>query len=404
MLKSSTVFNTELEKFGHKFITRAAEVPSGFNSIDEERAKILAILFEQFLLFDRIAIRVDRQSLALRFLIKELGINKTEELIERGIIVPVLWTPMIFTSTGMTMPDGSIDHSAVIGKPPLVTGSLVPEDSDPERHLDLLLSKYALHRDRKRIFTRKVAPKFVLPDNGLATQSADIILDAYKNNRLEKLGLAALKEPDQLDYNQRGLLAELGQDVLETSVLAEKGYSSYDKYSYFNLASDAIKAIESGYNISENTSTILKVENVADLKRLVITGAIPFERVFDIRYKKVIKEYRKWINSISESTDASYITAQYINEIKGVNKFFETNKGKFIRNISMLGIGTAIGGALAGAGGYFAGAAAGKAADLALGMFDTYILDGLLKGWNPGMFVDAIKYEAMEDATLENGR
>lgn len=53
-----------------------------------------------------------------------LGIDALRDIIECGIIVPVLWTPVIVTGTGTKMPYGTIDHSSVFGRPPLVTGSI----------------------------------------------------------------------------------------------------------------------------------------------------------------------------------------------------------------------------------------------------------------------------------------
>lgn len=138
---------------------------------------------------------------------------------------------MIVTSTGMTMPDGSIDKNAIIGQPPLVSGRFSDEDSDPEKNLDRLLGYFQLHKDRKRNFKKKALKQFILPDNSIAQKATQIVLDAYSNNRLQDLGLKAEKAPENLDLHERAKLFKLGHQVLETTVLAEKGFKSYDNYS-----------------------------------------------------------------------------------------------------------------------------------------------------------------------------
>ena len=219
------------------------------------------------------------------------------------------------------------------------------------------------------------------------------MLDAYIKGRLADLGLNNEKAPEFLDLAERDKLFKLGHQVLETSVLAEKGFKSYDNYSLFNLTKNSVRNIESAYHVSENTSEILKVENLANIQQLVFENKIPFDRVFDIRYKPDIKNYRKWINSISVNTDTGAVTKEYIDEVVGKNKFFESTGGKFVRTVGMFGVGTGIGAAIAGPVGAVAGAVLGKAADFSLALLDTYILDGILKGWNPRMFVDAVKDE-----------
>ncbi len=402
MPETHIVFNDQISLYSQRYISKTAPIPEGFEKSSEiQKEKILALLFEQFLLFDKIAIKIDHQNLELYFLIKELGINKVEELLDNRVLIPVLWTPLIVTGLGMRRDDGTTDESSIIGQPPIIAGALSGDVANPEYIIDKVLSYFNLHKDRKRIFKRKVVGKIILPDNKIANKSAEIVIDAYIKGKLVNLGLEPIKEPTKLNREERDKLFQLGNHVLETTVLAEKGYKSYDKLPDFTLTKDSIRSIESAYHVSENTSTILKIENLANIQDYVLTNKIPFERVFDLRYKKNIKEYRKWINTLSVDTDTKEITKEYLDEVEGKNKFFESTGGKFIRNVAMLGIGTGLGAALAGIGGAAAGMIAGsKATELGLSLFDSYVIDGILRGWNPRMFVDEIKYEVTEEATL----
>lgn len=88
---------------------------------------------------------------------------------------------------------------------------------------------------------------------------------------------------------------------------------------------------------------------------------------------------------IGEDFNAQEITEEFINQIKGNTKFFETSAGKFVKNLATFGISTALGAALVGPTGLVAG--------FSLGLLETYWLDNLLKGKNPSMFIDDIKKE-----------
>lgn len=380
MDKRNTVFNDQLELFGLRYITKVAPIPPGPEfTMEAQRKILLSILFEQFLLFDSVVIKLERSNLGLHFLISILGIDKVEYLIEKDVIKLLLWTPLIVTSIGRKREDGTLDESVVIGTPPLVSGNYVESDSDPEKNIETALSYFNFSRERKRTFIRKIRDKYLFPKNELTSKATTIIIDAYKNNRLEALGLKYEKDPENLNVTERGLLQKFGHDVLDTSVLADMGFKSYNKYSIYNISESSIKQIESAMKISDGTSQIFKIENVPDIKSLVLDNILSFDSVFDLRYKSVAKSYRKWINNVSNNEDALPITKEYIDAITGKHKFFESSGGKFMKILGMFGIGAGLGAFL------------GPISDLGLGLFDTYILDGILKGWNPQMFVDQIR-------------
>lgn len=403
MAESSIVFNDEIETYINKF--HAKRIPLSVNenpSIDFQKRKLLALIFEQFLLFDKIAFKVDLESNYLHFLFEIFGINKLEELLDHNIIKLVLWTPMIVIKSGRMKSDGSMDDTIILGEPPLFSMNLSYENADPEKRLEVFFNKYPFHKDRKKSFIKRTLKQFVIPENSIAENSAKIVIEAFQNNRFSNLGLKADKEPEFLNGEERRKLSVLGNQVITTTVLANSGFKSYNNHSYFILSKESVTHIESALNVSKNTSTIFKIDNIANIQSLVLDNKIPFERVFDIRYNKNIKHYRKWINSISENTNAEDITREYLDEVQGKNNFFGSALGKFVRTVGMFGIGSGIGAAVSGVEGAAIGGTIGKATDFGLALFDSYILDGILKGWNPRMFVEEIKYEAEPPEGLKN--
>lgn len=356
----------------------------------EQDRQILAGLFEQLLIFDKITISTNRLNFGLLFLIDRLGINTVERLFDNGYIKLMLWSPIIVTGTGRKEDDGSIDESVIYGQPPIVAGALTEDDSNPEKNIHNALINFGLHRDRKRILTKSVLKHYVIPDGmEFSKDAAKLVIDSYQNNNLVGLGLPFEQEPNQLNLEQRKQLLSLGHKVLETAILSKYNYKSYENYEHYEICKQNLNNIGKAYNISENTSQILKFENLPDLKTLFISEKLYFESVFKLRHLSSAKYYRKWINSIGENANAQEITKEYLNEIKGSNKFFNSSGGKFIKNLGMFGVSTALGAAIAG----LAGATAG----FGLGLLDTFVLDNLLKGKNPSMFIDDIKKQTEKD-------
>ena len=367
----------------------------GYPTLSAEQEKnILAELFEQLLIFDKVIIRTNRLNFSLFFLINKLGLNNVERLFDSGYIKLLLWSPLIITGTGRQNEDGTFDESTILGQPPIVGGSLSSDDTDPDKNIHNALMHFNLHRDRKRILARRIEKNYIIP-NGLeySTNSAKFVIDSYQRNNLTELGLPFDKEPDQLNLEERRLLLGLGSRVIETALLSKYELKSYQNYEHFAICKQNLNNIGKAYNISENTSTILSLENLPDLKSLYLSEKLTFDNVFTLRHLSNAKFYRKWINEIGEDSNAQEISKEYLNQIKGSSNFFENNGGKFIRNLGVFGLGSALGGAIAGPIGTIAG--------FTLGLLDTYVLDNILKGKNPSMFVDEIRNTLRDNENQE---
>src|SRR5690606_10040192 len=94
----------------------------------EREQQILAIFFEQLLLFDSIVISTDKDNFSLTFLISKLGLETVERLIRSGYIKFSIKSAIIVTGTGYQREDGSIDESVIYSQPPIVGGVLGDEE------------------------------------------------------------------------------------------------------------------------------------------------------------------------------------------------------------------------------------------------------------------------------------
>ena len=218
-----------------------------------------------------------------------------------------------------------------------------------------------------------------------SSDSANVVIEAYKQNNLVELGLPYDTEPNQLPLDKRQLLLELGHKLLETALLSKYELKSFENYEHFKICQQNLQNIGNALKVTQGTSEILRIENIPNLKNLFIQEQLDFKSVTNLRSKSNSKYFRKWINSISEDSNAEEITKEYINEIKGKNKYFETTEGKFVRNIGMFSVNAILGTAIAGP--------VGTVAGFGLGLLETYWLDNIFKGKNPSMFIEEIENE-----------
>jgi hypothetical protein len=365
---------------------------------------ILANIFEQLLLFDKIVISTDKDNYALAFLINRLGLETVERLIRSDYINFSVKAAIIVTSQGRQRDDGTLDESTIYSQPPIVGGSLGKDEIDPEKNVLRALRHFHIDKKKRNDLIKKIVPKYIITDNmNLGGNSAKIIIDAYTNNNLANLGLPFSKDPYDLNVAERGKLLDLGNSVLVTSTIALNGYKSYNNFEQLEIAKQNLENIGKAYKISENVSELLRIENTPNLKEIYLDNSLDISDVFKIRHLASAKYFRKWINEVGENSDSKEVTEAYLAEIKGEKKFINTTKGKLIKNTLLFGATTGIGGILGGAMGMAVGAVAKPfveiGADYGFGLLEEFVLNGILEGKNPKIFIDKLKAELKENVT-----
>lgn len=369
-----------------------------------EEDNILANIFEQLLLFDKIVISTDKDNYALAFLINRLGLETVERLIRSDYINFTVKSAIIVTSRGRQRDDGTLDESTIYSQPPIVGGSLGKDEIDPEKNVVRALRHFHIDKKKRNDLIKKIVPKYIITDNmSLGGNSAKLIINAYTNNNLANLGLPFSKDPYDLNVAERGKLLDLGNSVLITSTIALNGYKSYNNFEQLEIAKQNLENIGKAYKISENVSELLRIENTPNLKEIYLDNSLDISDVFKIRHLASAKYFRKWINEVGENSDSKEVTEAYLAEIKGEKKFINTTKGKLIKNTLLFGATTGIGGILGGPMGMAVGAIAKPfveiGADYGFGLLEEFVLNGILEGKNPKIFIDKLKSELKENVT-----
>ncbi len=364
----------------------------------QEENRMLALFFEQLLLFDYVVISTDRTNFTLFFLIKKLGIETIERLFRAGYIRLTIKSAIIVSGTGRIQEDGAIDESVIYSQPPIAGGTLGADDLDPEKNIFQALRPFDLDKRTRRNLTKIIAPRYLKTDSmDLSVDTSEFIIDAYLSNLLEDLGLPYTKEPNQLSLEERQKLLGIAHSILEMGIISKNSYKSYNNYGAFEIARSTYGNIGKAFKISENTSEILKIENTPDLQEIYLNNNFEISDIFKLRHLNSGKYFRKWINEVGENENSLEVTEAYLAEIKEAKSFFNTTKGKIIKNTLLFGATTGLGSLIAGPIGGLVGAAAKPiveiGVDYGLGLIEEFTVDGLLSGKNPKIFIDKLKEE-----------
>ena len=350
----------------------------------QETKEILSYLFEQLLLFDEIIINTDKDNFALFFLIKNLGFRTVEKLIKCGYIKFEVNKSLIFVFEGNRMKSKEEREKEVLGSPPLVSGGLVKDDFDPEKNVEKVLQQFNIHRGYKRLLLKDISSSYVnIEESDLSSNAVNIIVDSYKNNLLENIGLPYNKEETMLSIEERMKLAQIGSKLMNAINLLNNGYKSMNSFDELAILENGYNKIGNTLNITEGTTEILKFQDIPNFRELYLSNKYNIEDIFRLRHLENAKVYRKWINNIDDELNTRKITADFYSEATNSKSFFETHKGKLTKEIGIFGITTVTGALIGGIAGTFIG--------LPIGIATNYLMNSLMNNKNPKIYIDNLK-------------
>ncbi|WP_435522961.1 hypothetical protein [Chryseobacterium indoltheticum] len=249
-----------------------------------------------------------------------------------------------------------------------------------------------------RQLTKVISPNYLSVDNmDLGVDTTQLVINSYKANLLEYLNLPYDKEPEQMNLEERKKLQSLAHSILEMGIISKNSFKSYENYGSFEIAQNIYTNIGKAFKISDNTAEILSIENTPDLQQIFLQNHFDISDVFKLRHLKTAKFFRKWINEVGENENSAEVTEAYLAEIKEAKSFFNTTKGKIIKNTVLFGASTGLGTLIAGPIGAAVGASAvpvvNLGIDYGLSLLEEFTTEGLFSGKNPKIFIDGLKRE-----------
>lgn len=385
-----TIFLPDLNEFCRKYLIAGSNVSLRDTMMFPHRQREMeALIFEQLLLFDKVAFKVYGENIPLAALIKFLGEKGFEEVLEQGAIQFVLWTPTVVHMV-----------SEVPGIHPISSGTLnSPAHCDPEVSIELGLNSLIkpLTKKSKRNLVNKLVPHYLVPNNSLADYAVGVTKAAFNANKLISIGLSPLMRPlENLPLNGKIALSAYATELLEYTFLIGQQMTSYSKLTYFDLFSDSTRNIRNTNATSLKFNELAKLEGLPDLKMLYpqIEGGL--SQLPKLRGKGSSRRFREWLASTGGGQPGPDIVREYVEAIAKPRGILDTARGKITKSVVMTAIGAGMGAAidhspLAAMAGAGAANVVEKAADFGLDLLDSFLLDGLLKGWTPRMFFDDLK-------------
>lgn len=358
-------------------------------------------LFEQFLLFDTIAIRIRGDNLPLPMLLQIFGERGLEELIEQGAIRFIQWKSGIFHMV-----------TDIPGVNALAFGDMKSATyDDPEKSIDFGFDmlKNPLPKNTRRRLRAKIAPLYENAEGDLAKRAVEFTNSAYTSGKLSKLGLPPVDPLTNMPRAKRERMNACASEVTDYSYVMDKGMTSLTNYTFFSLLSDSAEKLKKRADMVGGFNELSKVEAFPDLKALFPQLKNPLQQLPALRGKASSIKFRKWLAETTRG-DAD-LSAAYVAAIADLKGPFATPKGKFVKAIAMTGIGAGVGAGVAALTSMAVGAVAAAAAapviepalELGMDLLDAFVLEGLTKGWSPRIFFDDLKELERRDLRQDAG-
>jgi hypothetical protein len=224
-------FYPNLNSFCQKYLVKNSSsppTPSDVKKLPALSMELESSLFEQFMLFNTVSIKVHGENVPLAWMIGRFGQRWLEEMIEQRAMKFVPWTPGILHNV-----------TDIPGLHGIMAGNLSsPAHSDPEKSIDLglnWLSKPATAQMR-RLLRRKLAPLYYVPPKDIAQDTVQITTSAFNSGKLKNMGFDPNeKSIGYLSLPDRALLANCSNDLLEYRYLLSQQMTSLSEFKYFSF-------------------------------------------------------------------------------------------------------------------------------------------------------------------------
>ncbi|MGC3023910.1 hypothetical protein ACPUER_01955 [Burkholderia sp. DN3021] len=387
---SLNVFYEGLNDFCRKFLVIGSPTQSNDPvQFMRQWEDVAGTLFESFLLFDTVSLKVHGENLPLAMLLSLMGDRAVLDLAESGSLRFVLWTPMVAHIT-----------DDIPGIDPLTYGNLSSAaHSDPEESLALGLSRYTkkLDRSNRRALIRKLRDTYTIPDMQLAAEVVEISKSAYESGRLKGYGL----DPSEIAYRdiplkKRETLSKCAGSLLEYKFAMSNNMTSYSNRDFYEFLSQSCGRLSSVETRLSGFTTLARLENIPDLKQLYAQIEVPFSKMIALRKKRASRNFREWLSLAPCDVAAPEgLSKYYLDALMQPVGLFQSTGGKLAKSIAMTAIGAGIGMATESP---YAGALLGGLAGIAsvgagfgLDLVDQFLLEGITKGWTPRVFFDGVR-------------
>jgi hypothetical protein len=156
-------------------------------------------------------------------------------------------------------------------------------------------------------------------------------------------------------------------------------------------------ALTEASSVNEGFRYLAKIEGIPNIDFITSDPRGPLRDIVKIRARNSSALFRQWLSSKPGETDVE-LTRRYVDAIADRKGFFDRAPGKVTKAILMTAAGAGVGvaierGLAAAAIGGMVGKVLEPFADFGLDLLDSFLLDGLLRGWTPRLFLNQLTRE-----------
>lgn len=138
-----------------------------------------------------------------------------------------------------------------------------------------------------------------------------------------------------------------------------------------------------------STNSILNIERCPAIDRLILAKVIRLDEIVDLRNHEATSEFRTWLWSQPDPTNAEEVTEAYAAAVQRGKKVWDRKWFKVARILTMGALGSTAGGLVAGTSGML-GPIAAKGMEMAVSLLDGLVLGALFNGPNPKHFTSEV--------------
>lgn len=391
----SFLYSTDLNRFARRYLATGTILPpTEKQKVARELVRLMGRFAENIMFHGGVSLSVYGENIPLALLVGALGPSGVEQLLEEGALEFAL------ENVSVIHPSEPIDGLDPIGALQLTSKTHCDPEESAKR--GLRWHRGTLTKAQERTLVRRAAEAYVVGSEDLAKNAASLAKEAYRHGLFTNLGLSPTKDIQRLNQAETKLLSRLAQETLDLAILGLHGYDTLESRTLASLVSAELDRLEELAGIEQAARRVFEIENLPALGDLVARGVLPIVRIPDLRRSSDAVRFREWLHDLATPLDAGYTSSRYVDSIVGRSGFWKRSKGKWAKILTVTALSTGLGSAVAagpvagtiGAGGVFT---LGAALNLGFSVLDTFVLNRVLRGWNPKSFVERVKAEA-EDA------
>ncbi|MFO0739625.1 MAG: hypothetical protein U0270_27250 [Labilithrix sp.] len=380
VLPPKGLFSTELDDIAQKLLKTDAPLPNE-RELQRELVRRGLAAAEALVLAPRVTFKVYGENVVLAVLARAIGAKGIREMLEEGGLEFMLWQSFPghwSTSSARPAPKG-IHPLAPI------TLTSAPH-KDPLASAELGLRGWApwMPESDAKPIARLAAERTSLVDPKLAPLACSKAHAAYAAGLLASRGLDGSVAFDDMTESQRSELTAVADDLHRMAAALGRDLEVHDDEPGWTALGAACSRLQDAERVIEVGQKIIRLERVPSISQLLLSGLVSHAEIPDIRRRKETLEFRKWLWSQPDPTDAVKVADAYLAALSRKADVTDSQWFKAMRIILMGVLGSVLGTAVAGpVGAGIGGAMASTGAGVATSLVDGFWIDALLGKANP---------------------